>query len=143
MILVDTNVLSEPLRPAPDPKVVDWLDAQALETLYISTISVAEIRLGVQLLPAGKRRRFLGDQLEQQVLPMFVQRTLSFDLAASESYAHLVTNAQSCGYSMPASDEYIAAIALSNSLIVATSDTATFDAAGLTTINPWSFSPSE
>ncbi len=64
MILADTNVLSEPLRPALDSKVVDWLDAQALKTLYISTISVAEMRFGARLLPAGKHRRFLGDQLE-------------------------------------------------------------------------------
>ena len=69
MILVDTNVVSEPLRSAAEPRVAEWLDAQALETLYLSAITVAELRFGVRSLPAGHRRNRLHEDLEGQVLP--------------------------------------------------------------------------
>ena len=72
--MVDTNVVSEPLRRAPEPRVAHWLDAQALETLYLSAITVAELRFGVRSLPAGRRRDRLHEDLEGQVLPMFVGR---------------------------------------------------------------------
>jgi predicted nucleic acid-binding protein len=84
MILVDTNVVSEPLRRVPEPRVAGWLDAQALETLYLSAITVAELRFGVRSLPAGCRRDRLDEDLEGQVLPMFAGRVLSFNLAASQ-----------------------------------------------------------
>ena len=69
MILLDTDVVSEPLRPAPDARVIEWIDAQPLETLYLSAMTVAELRAGVALLPAGKRRTGLHESLEKQVLP--------------------------------------------------------------------------
>ena len=74
MILLDTNVVSEPLRPVPEPRVVKWIDAQPLETLYLSAITVAELRSGVASLPAGKRRIGLRDNLEKQILPLFSGR---------------------------------------------------------------------
>lgn len=69
MILLDTNVLSEPLKPAPDPTVLAWLDAQAIETLYVSTITLADIRFGIAALPDGKRRAILSQRMEEQILP--------------------------------------------------------------------------
>lgn len=81
MILVDTNVVSEPLRRAPEQRVTEWLDAQALETLYLSAITVAELRSGVRALPEGKRRNRLNEDLEQQVLPMYAGHVLAFDPA--------------------------------------------------------------
>ena len=137
MILVDTNVVSEPLRPAPKPRVAEWLDAQALETLYLSAITVAELRFGVQSLPAGRRRERLYRDLEQKVLPMFAGRVLVFDLAASQAYAELMARARSAGRAVSASDGYIAATAAANGMTVATRDTAPFKAAGLETIDPW------
>ena len=92
MILVDTNVVSEPLRGAPEPSVAEWLDAQALETLYLSAITVAELRSGVRALPAGRRRDRLHEDLERQVLPMFAGRVLAFDLPASQAYWPLSVN---------------------------------------------------
>ena len=78
MILLDTNVVSEPLRAAPDARVIAWIDAQALETLFLSAITVAELRAGVALLPAGKRQTALLESLEKRVLPLFAGRVLPF-----------------------------------------------------------------
>ncbi len=137
MILVDTNVLSEPMRHIREPRVIRWLDAQALETLYISAISVAELRFGVRSLSDGRRRELLGNCLEQEVLPRFAGRVLSFNLIESQAYAELMANARSAGQTISAADGYIAATAAANSMMVATRDTSPFEAAGLTTINPW------
>ncbi|MDE0146866.1 MAG: type II toxin-antitoxin system VapC family toxin [Rhodospirillaceae bacterium] len=137
MILVDTNVVSEPLRGAPEPRVAAWLDAQSLETLYLSAITVAELRFGVRSLPAGRRRDRLDEDLEGQVLPMFAGRVLAFDLAASQAYAALMEKAGSGGRTIPVSDGYIAATAAANGMMVATRDTALFEAAGLKTVDPW------
>ena len=137
MILVDTNVISEPLRRVPEPRVAEWLDAQALETLYLATITVAELRFGVRSLPVGRRRDRLNEDLERQVLPMFAGRVLAFDLAASQSYAELMVKARSLGRPISVSDGYIAATAASNAMLVATRDTAPFEVAGLKTVDPW------
>lgn len=137
MILVDTNVVSEPLRRAPEPRVAEWLDAQALETLYLSAITVAELRFGVRALPDGRRRHRLHEDLERKVLPMFAGRVLAFDLAASQAYAELMGRARSAGRAISTSDGYIAATAAANAMMVATRDTAPFEAAGLNTVDPW------
>ena len=137
MMLIDTNVVSEPLRRAPEPRVAEWLDAQALETLYLSAITVAELRFGVCSLPAGRRRYRLHDDLEERVLPMFAGRVLPFDLAASQAYAELMAKARSEGRAIPVSDGYIAATAAANGMMVATRDTAPFEAAGLRIVDPW------
>ena len=137
MILVDTNVVSEPLRRVPEPRVAGWLDAQALETLYLSAITVAELRFGVRSLPAGHRRDRLDEDLERRVLPMFAGRVLAFDLAASQAYADLMAKARSAGRAISVSDGYIAGTAAANAMMVATRDTAPFEAAGLKTVDPW------
>ncbi len=137
MILVDTNVVSEPLRKDPEPHVADWLDAQALETLHLSAITVAELRFGVQALPRGRRRERLREQLERQILPLFAGRILVFDLAASQAYAELMAKARSAGRAISVSDGYIAATAAANAMLVATRDTSPFEAAGLETVNPF------
>ena len=137
MILLDTNVVSEPLRPAPDNRVVAWIDAQALETLFLSAITVAELRAGVALLPAGKRRAGLQESLETRVLPLFAGRVLAFDLGCTQAYAALVAKARASGLAITSADGYIAAIAAANGLAVATRDTGPFEAAGVTVINPW------
>lgn len=81
MILLDTSRVSEPLSPAPDARVIAWIGAQPLETLFLSAISVAEPRAGVAQLPAGKRSTGLQQNLEKRVLPLFAGRVLAFDLA--------------------------------------------------------------
>jgi len=137
VILVDTNVISEPLKLAPNDRAIAWIDAQAVETLYLSAISVAELRLGVAVMPAGKRRDRLRGRLEEEVLPVFAGRVLPFDLKASEAFANLMATARARGRPVGRADGYIAAIAASNGFPVATRDTAPFEAAGLRVINPW------
>ena len=137
MILLDTNVVSEPLRHVPDNRVIAWIDAQPLETLFLSAITVAELRAGVALLPAGKRGAGLQQSLEKQVLPLFAGRVLPFDLACTRAYAELMAKARSAGLGVATADGYIAAIAAANGFSVATRDTHPFEAAGAAVINPW------
>jgi len=137
MILIDTNVISEPLRAQPAPRVVEWLDAQPLETLYLSVVTVAELRFGVVRLPAGKRRDALRERLETQVIPAFAGRVLTFDLAATQAYADLMAKARTAGLAIGMADGYIAAIATVNGMTVATRDKAPFDTAGVSVIDPW------
>ena len=137
MILLDTNVISEPQRLEPNARVLDWMDAQALETLYLSTITVAELRAGVALMPAGKRRDSLHENLEKRLLPLFANRVLPFDMACTKSYAELLTTSRAAGLAVATADAFIAAIALANGFAVATRDTTPFEAAGVNVINPW------
>jgi hypothetical protein len=137
MILLDTNVISEPQRRKPNARVLDWLDAQALETLYLSAITVAELRAGIALMSAGKRRDILHENLEKRLLPMFANRVLSFDMACTKAYAELLAKFRAAGLAIDAADAFIAAIALANGFTVATRDTGPFEAAGLEVINPW------
>lgn len=137
MILLDTNVVSEPLRRAPEARVISWIDAQALETLYLTVITVAELRAGVALLPVGKRRQGLHDSLEVQVLPLFAGRVLALDLACTQPYAEMMAKTRTSGMAIATADAYIAAIAAANKCTVATRDTSPFEAAGVPVINPW------
>ncbi len=137
MILLDTNVVSEPLKLSADVAVLTWLDAQIIESLYLSTISLAELRFGIAALAPGKRRDTLHASLEQRILPLFAGRILPFDAAASEAYAVLRARARTQGKAIAPADGYIAATATAHGLMVATRDTGPFEAAGLTVINPW------
>ena len=137
MILLDTNVVSEPLKTSCDKNVLSWLDEQVIETLYLSTISLAELRFGIAALAEGKRRDTLFSSLEQQVLPLFAGRILPFDEQASQAYATLRASARTAGRAIATADGYIAAIAVTHGLAVATRDTSPFEAVGLKVINPW------
>lgn len=137
MILIDTNVVSEPLRRRPEPRVAEWIDSQPLETLYLSTVTVAELRFGVASLPAGRRRDLLNEKLERSILPLFAGRVLPFDLPPTEAYAVLTARTRRNGVAVSLSDGYIAAIALAGGMTVATRDKPPFEAAGLRVIDPW------
>jgi len=137
MILLDTHVISESLKFAGDARVLAWLDAQLIESLCVSTISLAELRFGIAALPAGKRKDTLHNSLQQRILPLFHGRILPFDEAASETYGVLRARARSQGKAIASADGYIAATAIHHGLMVATRDTAPFEAAGLKVINPW------
>ncbi|NMQ30150.1 type II toxin-antitoxin system VapC family toxin [Candidatus Accumulibacter phosphatis] len=137
MILLDTNVISEPQRREPNARVLDWIDAQALETLYLSAITVAELRAGIALMPAGKHRDSLHENLEKHLLPMFANRVLSFDMACTKAYAELLAKSRAAGLAVETADAFIAAVALANGFTVATRDTSPFEAAGMNVINPW------
>jgi predicted nucleic acid-binding protein len=137
VILLDTNVVSEPLRPKPDPAVVAWIDEQVIETLFLSTISVTEMRYGIVVLPDGKRREGLRASLDERILPLFESRILPFDLAAAEICAELRARARTAGAGVGTTDSFIAAIAAAKGLTVATRDTQPYEAMGVEVINPW------
>jgi hypothetical protein len=136
MILLDTNVLSEPLKSKPFPKVIEWLDSQAAETLHLSTVSYAELRFGVLRLPDGKRKNDLAVKVEQ-VLNLFKDRTLTFDLEAAEHLAQILTRTEKICRKTPAPDAYIAAIAMARGFAVATRNVDHFQDTGVSVINPW------
>ncbi|KPH85612.1 plasmid stability protein StbB (plasmid) [Komagataeibacter intermedius AF2] len=137
MILLDTNVISEPWKPVPEPRVLAWIDGQAIETLFLSAVTVAELRFGIGAMPTGRRRSVLHERLEQEVLPLFAGRVLSFDLAASQAYAELMVRARSEGRAIGKADGYIAATAASRGYVVASRDVSPFEAAGVRVLNPW------
>ena len=140
MILLDTNVISEPQRQVPDSRVLGWLDAQALETLYLSTITVAELRAGIALMPAGKRRANLQENLEKRLLPMFANRVLPFDMGCTSAYANLLAKSRAVGVAVETADAFSAAVAIANGFIVATRDISPFKVAGAKVVNPWDIS---
>lgn len=136
MIVLDTNVVSEAMRPRPDPGVMAWLGRQAGSTLYISSITLAELLFGIGTLPAGKRQERLAEALAG-LLKIFEGRILNFDTEAAQSYAAVAVKAKKSGLGFPVADGFIAAIASAHGYAVATRDTTAFDAAGLEVINPW------
>jgi toxin FitB len=138
MIILDTNVISEPLRAAPDPAVVAWLDAQGAQTLYLTTISLGEVRYGIAALPEGRRKRTLHERFEGEVVPLFAERTLPFDEPASAAYAQLRARARERGLTLGDLDALIAGIAVSQGFTVATRDTRPFVAAEVPVIDPFS-----
>ncbi len=135
MIVLDTNVVSEAMKPAPHPAVRAWLNNQAAETLYLSSVTLAELLFGIGALPAGRRKDMLAQALDG-LMGLFRDRVLPFDIDAARRYAELAT-AKVAGRGFPTPDGYIAAIAASRGFIVASRDTAPYEAASVTAINPW------
>jgi hypothetical protein len=137
MIVLDTNVISEPLKPRADPRVIRWLDSQAPETLYLTATALSELMFGIALLPAGKRRRGMEVAMQSLLTKLFQSRFLSFDREAAIAFALLGSRAAARGYSISVADCQIAAIAAVHGFAVATRDTATFLAVGVPVVNPW------
>ncbi|MGA3370884.1 MAG: type II toxin-antitoxin system VapC family toxin [Terracidiphilus sp.] len=137
MIVLDTNVISEPLKPLADPAVVAWLDRQPKELLYLCAPVLMEVLLGTALLPGGKRKRGMTIAVEALLTNYFADRFLSFERQAAVLYASLASRSSSRGYSISVADCQIAAIAAVHGFAVATRDTAPFLAAGVPVINPW------
>ena len=138
MILLDTNVLSGLMRPRPDPNVVRWLDAWPEWEVWISAVTVAEIRLGISILPAGKRKELLMDLAEQMFQDDFPGRCLPFDCEAAGEYALIVSERNRQGHPISVEDAQIAAIARTADLALATRNTKDFsDITGLKLVDPW------
>lgn len=141
MILIDTNVISELWKPEPNHQVLKWIDAQAIETLYLSAITLAELRYGLATMPEGRRRTLYQQRLANEVLPAFAGRVLAFDLDVTQAYADLMARAKAEGKAIGKADAYIAAIVMAHGMMIATRDTSPFQAAGLNVINPWETMP--
>jgi predicted nucleic acid-binding protein len=138
MIILDTNVISEPLRPRAEPAVVRWLDAQEPETLYLTSVTLAEVLIGIALLPAGRRKRGMERAALALQAKLFAGRFLSFDREAAIAFALLGSRAAAKGFAISVADCQIAAIAAVHGFAVATRGTAPFVAAGVPVMNPWS-----
>jgi len=137
MIILDTNVLSEPMRADSNPAVAAWLDRQRADKLYLTTVTLAELLLGIELMPLGARRSRLEARIAAVVNTFGEQRTLGFDTRAARLFAVMIARARGAGRTIGVADGQIAAIAATHGFAVATRDTAPFIAAGVPVIDPW------
>lgn len=137
MIILDTNVISEPMKINRNVIVQRWLDLQSAESLYITSTSLAELLVCIEILPEGKRKLGLSKMLTELITQLFESRILAFDKTAAIEYAKLVSQAKSAGHIISVGDGQIAAIAAAHGYIVATRDVEPFIAAGVPVINPW------
>jgi len=140
MIILDTNVISETMKPTSNPAVKFWMNRQNHETLYLTSVTQAEIFYGIAVLPPGRRKDGLADAFNG-LLKHFAGRILSFDSEAAHYYAQMAATARAAGQAFPVRDGYIAAIAASRDFAVATRDTPPFEVGGVQVINPWKESP--
>jgi len=137
MIILNTNVVSEVVKVGRDGNVLSWLNGQSAETLYLTATSLSELLIGIEILPAGKRRDGLSTALSDLVGKLFHSRILPFDQAAAVANALLVGKARTAGKAVSIQDGQIAAIAHVHGFSVATRDTSPFMALGVSVINPW------
>ena len=135
--LLDTNVLSELLRAAPNRSVLAWFAGQAAEGLFVSAVTRAEMLLGARRLPAGKRRTALQAALRDMFEQDFAGRILAFDSAAASAYADVVSTRRAAGRPISQFDGQIAAIALHHGTRLATRNVADFEACAVVLVNPW------
>lgn len=136
MTILDTNVVSEALRNPPDPAFIRWIDDQDRESLYLTTITVAELLFGVEQLPSGRRRQTLEASINL-LIERFDPRILPFDKPAAAAFASISARRRALGRPIASADAMIAAIALTQQAAVATRDTAGFEHCGLRIVNPW------
>lgn len=135
--LLDTNVLSELRRPKPDRNVLAFIDAQPMETLYVSTVTFAEIRFGIELLDDAGRRAELTNWLDHRVRPMFQQRVLEINEDVMLKWRLLVEEGRKSGHTFSQPDLIIAATALSHGLTIVSRDIRDYQRARALVLNPW------
>ena len=138
MIILDTNVLSALMRAAPEMAVVDWLDRQSAESIWLTSITVFEAHLGIALLPRGKRQRALAAALDRLVSEDLGNRVLDFDLSAALEAAALAATRQKAGRPVDLRDTQIAGIALARKASIATRNVSHFEDLKVPVLNPWS-----
>jgi predicted nucleic acid-binding protein len=136
MIILDTNLVSEPLKPKPDTAALSWLDRQAPQTLYLTTITVAELQAGVEVLPLGKRRTAL-QEATTAVMAQFEGRVLIFDQDSARAFGRVFAGAQAAGNPIHFGDCAIAAIALRHGFALATRNVRDYRGTEIELINPW------
>ena len=137
MILLDTNVISELMRPSPDLAVESWVANHNVEKLFFSAVGEAELRYGVALMPIGRRQDRLVSEIEAMLREDFEGRVLPFDSAAAFAYAELASARRAAGRPVSIADCQIAAIARSRGLIMATRNVRDFTDLGVDVIDPW------
>jgi hypothetical protein len=136
-VLIDTNVLSEVRRPAPDPKVLARLDGLDEDRAFISVASLAELRRGIALMADGRRRTALAAWLAQDLPARFSSRILAIDPTIAERWGDLMAEARLGGFAVSVTDGFFAATALAHGLVLATRNVKDFASLGVPTFNPW------
>ncbi|MBA3744531.1 type II toxin-antitoxin system VapC family toxin [Sporichthya sp.] len=137
MIVLDTNVLSELIRPNPSPAVLAWFDTQPADRLATTAVTAGEMFAGVERLSAGRRRRALSDAVTVLLGADFAGRVMPFDFAATGDYAAVMATRQKAGRPMSVLDAQIAAICRDRGARLATRNTSDFEGTGVELINPW------
>lgn len=137
MILLDTNVISEIMKPLPDGHVIDWMNATTSNSLFVSTITIAEIHYGLELLPDGRRRIDLESRFQQFLSRGFDQRVVSFDVPAARLYGTLMAHRRRTGTPLASLDGQIASIARVHGFAVATRNGDHFADCGVELVNPF------
>jgi toxin FitB len=137
MILLDTNVLSALMRTEADVAVVNWLDTQPSESIWTTSVTLFEIRTGLELLPSSRRRRYLEGAFERMLSEDLDGRVVSFDAAAANAAGSLVARRQHIGKAVEIRDAQIAGIALARKATVATRNTRHFRDLGVRLVDPW------
>jgi predicted nucleic acid-binding protein len=137
MIILDTNVVSEIMRPAPSAQVLRWLARQPASSLFLTTITQAEILYGLELLPKGRRRRALESAVDAMFEEDFAGRMLPFDSDAARIFPKIAARRRASGRTVTQFDAQIAAIARSRGAQLATRNTGDFQGCGVTVLNPW------
>jgi toxin FitB len=136
-IILDTNVVSEPMRALPAAGVQMWFEAQRGDDLYLTSTVIAELAQGIERMLPGRRRRDLERWLDRLIADAFAGRILVFDIEAALIYGKLVANALAQGWTPKVADAQIAAVAWREGMVVATRDVADFEALQVPVINPW------
>ncbi len=137
MTIVDTNVISELMRPEPDLRVAAWTRLQPYGELFTTSVSEGELRYGIAILPAAKRRRHLAPIADEIFSTAFAGRILPFDRAAAAAFSEIGARRREAGNPIDSLDCQIAAIARTHAATVATRDTRDFQDCGVSVINPW------
>ena len=137
MLILDTNVLSETMQLVPSAKVLEWWSQQQAGELFTTTVSVAEILYGIELLPKGRRRDKLLAEAEAMFVEDFAGRILPFDEDAARTFAEIATGRRAQGRPIAGFDAQIAAIARSRRATLATRNTTDFEGCGVNLANPW------
>lgn len=137
MTILDTNVVSEIMRPVPAPVVLRWISDQISEELHLTAITVAEVLYGIELLPRGKRQDILRAGAEQLFRVVFADRILTFDARAAREFSLVASSRRKQGRPMSEFDAQIAAIARAKNAVIATRDTGDFEGCGVRLVNPW------
>lgn len=137
MIIIDTNVLSETMRPAPVRQVLEWLAAQPVNEIFTTAVTQAEILSGIAYMPAGKRKHELQDRAEAMFREDFDGGILAFDTRCAPLYAEIVAAGRAVGHRISEFDAQIAAIARLHSATLATRNIRDFAECGIRVVNPW------
>jgi predicted nucleic acid-binding protein len=137
LIILDTNVLSALMQKAPEPLVVDWLDHQPAESVWITTVTLFEARLGIALLPAGRRRKALEAAFNQLLIEDLEGRVLDFDRPSAEAAAALAAERQRKGRAVDIRDTQIAGIVIARRAKLATRNIKHFSDLSVEVVNPW------